>query len=277
MSIRAIAFDLDDTLLRPDASTSDYTVDVLRRAAARGVIILPASGRTRDSMFPTVQRIGCASAFISCNGADVWGLRPFSEGAQEQAGEECPLLMQELLPVDLAHEVARFAAERDVYCQTYSPSRFYYSVENEYAVSYARSSSLEGEYVGDLTAFIRRPVTKLLMMDTPERIAALYEEARTLFAGRASLTCSKPYFLECNPLRATKGNALRWCAEHFGFRMEELLAFGDSLNDVSMLEAAGVGVAMGNAREDVKAMGFPTCRTNAEDGVAHYIEEHILR
>ena len=110
-----------------------------------------------------------------------------------------------------------------------------------------------------------------------KRIAELYQEARALFAGRASLTCSKPYFLECNPLRATKGNALKWCAGHFGFDMSELLAFGDSLNDVSMLEAAGTGIAMGNAREDVKAMGFPLCGSNAEDGVARYIDEHILR
>lgn len=273
MSIRAIAFDLDDTLLRSDLTVSDYTVDVLHRARERGIVILPASGRTRDSMFPTVRRIGCADAFISCNGADVWGLTQPTPAD----GADCPLLMQELLPVELAHEVARFAAERGVYCQTYSPSRFFYSVENDYAASYARSSSLEGEYVGDLTAFIRQPVTKLLMMDTPERIAELYAEARALYAGRASMTCSKPYFLECNPLKATKGNALRWCADHFGFRMDELLAFGDSLNDVSMLEAAGVGVAMGNAREDVKAMGFPVCGTNEEDGVAHYIEENILR
>lgn len=263
MPIRAIAFDLDDTLLRSDLTVSDYTVDVLRRAADRGIIILPASGRTRDSMFPTVQRIGCADAFISCNGADVW--TPDRE-----------LIMQELLPVALAHEVARYAADRGVYCQTYSPSRFYFSVDNEYAVSYANSSSLEGEFVGDLTAFIQRPVTKLLMMDTPEKIAALYEEAKTIFAGRASMTCSKPYFLECNPLKATKGNALKWCADHFGFRMDELLTFGDSLNDVSMLAAAGIGVAMGNAREDVKAMGFPVCLTNDEDGVARYIEEYIL-
>ncbi len=264
MPIRAIAFDLDDTLLRSDLTVSDYTVDVLHRAKERGIVILPASGRTRDSMFPTVQRIGCADAFISCNGADVWTT-------------DRDLLMQELLPVDLAHEVARFAADRGVYCQTYSPSRFYFSIDNEYAVSYANSSSLEGEYVGDLTAFIQNPVTKLLMMDTPERIAALYEEAKALFAGRASLTCSKPYFLECNPLRATKGNALRWCGQHFGFTMDELLTFGDSLNDVSMLEAAGTGVAMGNAREDVKALGFPVCLSNDEDGVARYIDENILR
>ncbi len=263
MPIRAIAFDLDDTLLRPDGSISAYTAEILQRAAQKGIVILPASGRTRDSMYPTVQKIGCASAFLSCNGSEVWS-------------PDRALLMQELLPVDLAHEVARFAAERGVYCQTYSPDRFFYTIDNEWAASYAKLSSLKGEWVGDLTAFIRQPVTKLLMMDEPSRVTDLLEEARDIFAGRASLTCSKPYFLECNPLRATKGNALRWCASRFGFAMEELLAFGDSLNDLSMLEAAGTGVAMANAREDVKALGFAVCRSNGEDGVARYIEEHIL-
>ena len=176
----------------------------------------------------------------------------------------------------IAHEVAAFAAARNVYCQTYDPSRFYYTMENEWAASYARLSSLEGQFVGDLTAFITTPVTKLLMMDAPERVARLLAEAHALYGDRASFTCSKPYFLECNPLKASKANALQWCADRFCFTMDELVCFGDSLNDVSMLQAAGTGVAVANAREDVLAMGFARCRSNAEDGVARYIEEHIL-
>ncbi|MBQ8555712.1 MAG: HAD family phosphatase [Clostridia bacterium] len=263
MQVKAIAFDLDDTLLRSDATVSDYTVEVLHRAAQRGIHIIPASGRTRDSMWATVQRIGCASCFLSCNGSEVWS-------------PERQLLMQELLSVEQAHEVAQFARERGIYCQTYAVDRFFYTVENQWAASYAKMSSLPGEYVGDLTTFIQKPVTKILMMDDPERIAVLLQEAQAHFGDRVSLTCSKPYFLECNPKLATKGNGLRWCARHLGFRMDELLAFGDSLNDVSMLEAAGTGVAMRNAREDVKAFGFPQCRTNDEDGVARYIDEMIL-
>lgn len=264
MRIRAIAFDLDDTLLRSDGSISPYTVDVLTRAHQQGILILPASGRTIGSMHRAVPPIlHLASALASCNGSEVWS-------------PDGTLLMQELLPVPLAHEVAAFADERGVYCQTYATDRFFYTVDNHWAASYARLTSLEGECVGDLTRFIRQPVTKLLMMDEPERVASLLTEARALFEGRASFTCSKPYFLECNPLRATKANALRWCASHFGFTMDELVAFGDSLNDVSMLEAAGCGIAVANARDDVKALGFPLCRANDEDGVAHYIEDHIL-
>ena len=263
MPVRAIAFDLDDTLLRSDGSISAYTVDVLHRAHAQGIRIIPASGRTYGSMLKALPPIlDIADCLVCCNGSEVWT-------------PDGTLLMQELLPVPLAHEVADFAARRGVYCQTYAPDRFFYTMENEWATSYARLSSLEGECVGDLTAFIRKPVTKLLMMDEPDRVATLLTEAQALFAGRASLTCSKPYFLECNPLRATKGNALSWCADHFGFALENLLAFGDSLNDVSLLEAAGTGVCVANARPDVRALGFPTCRANDEDGVAQYIDEHI--
>lgn len=264
MPIRAIAFDLDDTLLRSDGSISAYTVDVLTRAHERGIRIIPASGRTYGSMMKAIPAIlDIADCLCSCNGSEVWS----TDGH---------ILMQELLPVELAHEVAAFAAERGVYCQTYSPDRFYYTMENDWATSYARLSSLQGEFVGDLTAFIRQPVTKLLMMDEPSRIMQLLKEAQALFAGRASLTCSKPYFLECNPLLATKANALKWCAAHFGFTMDELLCFGDSLNDVSMLEAAGTGVCVANAREDVRALGFPICGSNDSDGVSRYIEEHLL-
>ncbi len=263
MPIRAIAFDLDDTLLKDDLTVSSHTVDVLNRCVEKGILILPASGRTRDSMWPTVQRIGCASAFVSCNGAEVW--------TPDRA-----LLMQELLPIPLAHECARFAQRHGVYCQTYDVDHFYYTEESEWASAYAWSSSLRGTCVGDLTQFIDHPVSKLLMMADAGKIARMLEEARVQFDGRAAVTCSKPYFLECNPLRATKGNALRWCAAHFGFAMDELVAFGDSLNDVTMLEAAGTGICMGNARDDVKALGFRQCGTNEEDGVACWIEQHVL-
>ena len=115
------------------------------------------------------------------------------------------------------------------------------------------------------------------MMDDPARIARLLEEGRRLFGDRLSLTCSKPHFLEVNPAKASKGNALRWLGEHLGFSTENAMAFGDSLNDLSMLTAAGCGVAMANAREDVRALVSATCQSNQEDGVARYIEQHILQ
>lgn len=176
----------------------------------------------------------------------------------------------------LAHEVAAFGEAHDCYAQTYAGGCFYYSRHGHWAESYAESSMLQGVYVGDLTRFITKPTAKLLMMDSPEKIASMLQEGRQRFGDRLSVTCSKPVFLEFNPLRATKGIALAWCAERLGFSLTQTLAFGDSLNDMSMLQAAGRGIAMGNAREDVKALIPAVCGTNQDDGVAHYLERFVL-
>lgn len=263
MHCAAIAFDLDDTLLRDDRTVSDYTCSVLHRASRCGIHIIPASGRARSSMHAVVERLGCASCYIACNGAEIWS-------------PDHRLLARETMAVPLAREVARFGEEHDCYSQTYRDDCFYYSRKGPYAESYASTSLLRGVYVGDLEAYIREPVAKILMMDTAERIAMLLSLARERFADRLSVSCSKPYFLEFNPLRATKGNALRRCSELLGFDMESAVAFGDSLNDLSMLQEAGTGIAMANAREDVRALIAEHCRSNEEDGVARYVEERLL-
>lgn len=112
--IRAIAFDLDDTLLRDDRTISDETVSVLRRASKAGILILPASGRTYCSMAGFAKRIGCASRVICANGAVI-------------AQPDGTTLHELTIPADIARQVARFAKERGCYCQTYAGDCFYYN------------------------------------------------------------------------------------------------------------------------------------------------------
>lgn len=259
MELEAVAFDLDDTLLRDDRTISGRTLAVLRRAAAQGVRILPASGRALDSMWPFVEQMGCANALISCNGAEIWDARR-------------NLLVRREFPGADAEEIVAFARARGSYAQTYAGAHFYYLIENHFAADYAASSMLTGFYTPELEAFLAaHPSSKILMMDEPEKIARMLAEAREQFAGRASVTCSKPYFLEFNPPLATKGIALAACAERLGFSLEKTAAFGDSLNDLSMLESAGIGVAVANAREDVRARVGRVCGSNEEDGPARWI------
>lgn len=264
MDIQAIAFDLDDTLLRDDGSISAYTISVLRQVAERGIRIIPASGRTSSSMRAKVDLIGCASCYVCCNGAEV-------------RTPEHKAIMQELLPASLAREIAVWAQDNDIYAHVYDETHFYYSKDCAYAQAYRQATGTSYHHVPDLPAFITQPTPKLLMIDDTERIAQLHIQAQEKWGSVAAITRSKPYFLEFNPSQATKGNALRWCSERLGFSMASTMAFGDSLNDLSMLEAAGHGVAMANAWADVKARIPATCRSNEEDGVAHYIEQHVLK
>ena len=260
LPFQGVIFDLDDTLLRDDLTISDRAVNTLRHLADLGVHILPASGRAQLSMKPFVDLLSCASLYISCNGAEIWD------------GRTHALLHAEQFSAELGREIAAFGKRHGCYAQTYAGDRFFYNEESHWAESYAASSMLQGEYVGDLETFIREPRSKILMMNTEQKIAEMLGEARVQFEGHASVTCSKPWFLEFNPLKATKGLALSWAADHLGLPLNRIIAFGDSLNDLSMLQAAGRGILMANGREDLRALCDDTCPSNQEDGVTVYLE-----
>ncbi len=263
--MNTIVFDLDDTLLRDDRSISDYTIRTLRTLSAQGFRILPASGRARHSMEGYVRQIGCCEHFIACNGAEVWSLD----------GER---LLAMTLPEQTVLDVIGYGESQHVYMHTYDGDCFYYNVQSHYAEAYAASSQLHGVLCPDLKTFVsHHPTCKILMMDDPEKITRMREEAGRIFAGKATVTTSKPYFLEINPVQATKGLALKWCSEHLGFDLKQTVCFGDSLNDLSMLLAAGLSVAVKNAREEVRReTDLVTEVTNNEDGVALFLEAHFL-
>lgn len=264
MRTQAIVFDLDDTLLRDDRTISEYTIRTLRMAREQGIHVIPASGRAMESMRSFVDQIGCASCYISCNGAEIWGW-------------DHSLVKRHLIPHDTLMDIVRLGRERNLYTQHYDGAFFYYSQESEWARMYAKASMLTGVYAGDLEVFLQdKQSAKVLMMSDPAIIASLLTECTQRYAGKVSVTCSKPYFLEFNPLAATKGKALLDCADLLGFDVAASVAFGDSLNDLSMLQTAGLGVAMGNARADVAALIPTHCKTNMEDGVARFIEDHLF-
>lgn len=260
LPFQAVAFDLDDTLLHNDLTISDYTISVLRRLSGLGVHIIPASGRAQLSMKPFVDQLACSSIYISCNGAEIW------------SGQTDELLHAEQFSKELGQEIASFGNHYSVYSQTYAGDKFYYNEESEWSRQYAEASMLTGILVGNLESFIQEPRSKILMMAAPEKISVMLQAARKIFDGRASVTCSKPWFLEFNPVHATKGAALSRASSILTLPPSSFIAFGDSLNDLSMLQFAGRGVLMFNGREDMRFICDDICGSNQEDGVPHYLE-----
>ena len=97
-----------------------------------------------------------------------------------------------------------------------------------------------------------------------------------LAAGPTEITTSLDSNLEINAPGVTKGSALLALAKHLGLARSQLMAMGDSGNDLAMLQAAGLGVAMGNATEEVKAAADAVSADNNHDGVAVAIEKYVL-
>ena len=257
-------FDLDDTLLRDDLTISDFSVRVFQALHARGIHIIAASGRSQFSMKPYIDQLSCVSLYISSNGAEIW------EGGTHR------LLRQELFSADLSREIARFAEKHQCYAQVYEGGSFFYSMHCQWADKYAASTRLTGVYVGKLSDFIREPRNKILMIDDRDKIAMMYREAASLVDGRASVTCSKPIYLEFNPMNARKGKALETVCSILGISPENTVAFGDSLNDLSMLRTAGLGVAVSNGWQEISPYCSAVCLSNNEDGPARFLNEHYL-
>lgn len=262
--MNAVIFDLDDTLLRDDLTISDFSVRVFQSLHDKGFHVIAASGRSQFSMKHYIEQLGCVSAYISCNGAEIWD------------GSSHSLIRQELFTKELAVEIARFAEKHNSYAQVYEGNRFHFNQYGQYAERYESATRLTGVYAGKLSEFIHEPRNKILLIDREDRIASMYNEALLQFAGRASVTCSKPIYLEFNPLNAVKGKALEFVCDRLDIRPCDTVAFGDSLNDLSMLRTAGLGIAVSNGWKDIFPSCCEICLSNNEDGPARWLNEHFL-
>jgi hydroxymethylpyrimidine pyrophosphatase-like HAD family hydrolase len=129
----------------------------------------------------------------------------------------------------------------------------------------------------DLSRFRGTDPTKLILLAEPAERERLLEKFSREIEGRASLARSEPEYLEIMAPGVNKGAALRALADYFEIATDEIVAVGDSDNDREMLETAGIGVALANARDSTKAVADKiTNRTNNEAGLAEAIREYVL-
>lgn len=261
--IDTIVTDMDDTLLDGSGQLSAYTLEVMAECRRRGIRLIPCSGRTHASMRPFMERLDTALPYIGGNGSEI-------------VGADHRLVEQLTLEAGLAREICTFLAQNGFYVQVYTDDAFYYGAECAASRRYKSSSGMKGVAVGDLRAFLTFPTPKVLSVNEADEVQRLLPIANERFRGRATFTVSKPYFLEAEPIGASKGAALERLARMIGIEPQRTVAFGDGLNDMSLLSFTPHSVAMGNAREELKRAAKHICLPNTEDGLARYVKEHIL-
>jgi hypothetical protein len=263
---RLVAVDLDDTLLDSALEVSPRTVRALARAREKGVIVTLATGRMFSSAAPIARRLGIDAPIITYQGALV--KNPFT-------GEE---LAHRVLPNGVARAVIARLAGYGYHFNVYLDDRLCMESLTGLGRRYADICRVEAHVVGDLLAFLgERSPTKVLVIAPEDEILALMREMKAVFpAERVHITRSKPYFLEFSHPRATKGQALKYLAERYGIPREAVMAIGDGYNDLDMVEYAGLGVMMDNARDEVKRHADYVTASNDADGVAEAIERFIL-
>ena len=272
--IRLIAFDLDGTFLDDRKNCIRENMDAIRAAAERGVHIVPCSGRIYTGIPEEIRNLDFVRYCITVNGAKVYDSR------------EDRVIYRAEIPVEDAERIFEYAetlpATYDCYMgdRGWMEHRFYDYIEDTVTDEAVRNMVRKMRTpVDDLRRFVRernQPLQKIqfLFRDLDRRRREMEEVARRF--PDYLVTSSLYNNIEINVKAANKGAGLRALCDHLGIALSETMALGDGGNDVTMLRAAGIGVVMGNAEDEVKACGDVTVGTNEEAGVAEAIRRYVL-
>lgn len=279
MRIRIIALDLDGTLLDSRKRLSDANRNALEEAAAKGILIVPTTGRFFGMMPQAIRDLPFVHYAITINGAQVYDR------------ETGTAIVKDEIPIDMALELMRLLDNYDVIYDCY---RSNWGWMTESLQAKAADYATDAHYLKMIREF-RNPVADL--KEHLSRTAAdgnvqkVMLFARNEPAGEAvtnaiikavseqfpdiKVTASTWNNLEFNIATAHKGNALKRFAEHLGLTLDNCMALGDGMNDLTMIQAAGLGVAMANAHPRVLAAADRVTLSNDEDGVAHAIRSML--
>ena len=138
-------------------------------------------------------------------------------------------------------------------------------------------SGVEPILIDNLEKIIEKGVTKILWYDEVEKIAQYQKEIGSFLSENVNFHPSRPYFMEFVDKNASKAIAMEKLGQFYGIKQSEMIAVGDGFNDLSMIEYAGLGVAMANSPREVKEKADYITLSNEEDGVAHVIFEFISK
>lgn len=264
---RMIAADLDDSLLNDRLAISPEDREAVLRAVEAGVKVVLATGRMFRSALPYALELGLDTPLVTYQGA--YAAFPGS-GA---------VLYHRPVPMDLALSLLERIEPLGYHTNIYIDDSLIVEKMTAESRLYQSISGVEPVVAGSLGAYLRRvgrEPTKVLVVAGEEKLDRLREELKGDFEGKLHITKSKPFFLEFMHPEANKARGLQAVADHYGIDRSEIIAVGDSYNDLEMMEYAGLGAAVANAREDIKRRADYVTRANTDGGVAGVIRRFIL-
>lgn len=270
LNVKLIALDLDDTLLNHDLEITPQTVAALRKAAENGIYIVLCSGRAENAILPFIRALDIAGKeygryLIAANGASIFDLhKRLSIYTNKVSGDILLYIYEE-------------AKKRGLPAQVYDPSTIYASVDNEWTQKDSKLCGLRLQIENNFEDFLKTGHPKMVIPAAPEKVAEFLPFLKEKLAGKADVFISKPYFLEVMAYGCGKGSSVLWLADYLNIPKEETMAFGDSMNDESMILGTEYGVAMSNGLEAIREKAkFVTRKTNNNDGIADFLEDFVL-
>ena len=261
---RLLGLDIDGTIRNRDNIISDRVRLAVKKIQEMGVKVAILSGRPVYGMKETGKELGLdqyGGCLMAHNGAVIL----------DCAADR--IIKRELLPMGQIIEYFRFAKEHGCNMLTYDDC---YMVTNDMTdQKIAHEAFVNGMTLKETKNFCEYeqfPVSKVMIVGNPERLLRMEQIGKEKYGPAVECFRSEPYYLEIVPKGIHKGSSLAALADRLGIRQEEVAACGDGYNDLTMIQYAGFGAAMGNAQEEVKKAADYVTKTCEEDGAAELIE-----
>jgi Cof subfamily protein (haloacid dehalogenase superfamily) len=280
-TIRALAFDLDGTLLAPGAILSERTLRAVKRCVGQGIQIILATGRGMESAEPFRAALNAEGPMVYFNGATVVDM----PGAK--------FLNTTLLDTKVAEFCVELSREMGVYCQIYFPpgnsthGGFPNGNKENLVMLLSEQDSPEREMyyehtriqaeLGDLKEALSRPglsgCVKAMFLAEPEILVELRKRLDERLGNSVYIAKTQRTFLEILDAKVSKGQGLKFVMERCSLKSKEVIAFGDEESDLPMFNIAGFSAAPSNALDSVKAQVNLVIGSCAENGVASFLED----
>lgn len=268
MKYKLLVLDIDGTLTNSQKKITDVTLNALLDLQERGVKVVLASGRPTPGVLPLAKQLKLeqyGSFILSYNGARVMNCQTGEVIYQNVIShKDIPVLYD----AAVKHNVGIITYEEEGVISGRGSDSF---IELE-----ARINNIPIKCVDDFPNYVTFDVNKCLMTGEGDYLAKVEQEMKKEFGKRFSIYRSEPFFLEIMPQNIDKAFSLNKLLQHLNISKEEMICCGDGFNDMSMIQFAGLGVAMANAQEPVREIADYITLSNDEDGIVHVIDRFIL-
>lgn len=261
--IKLLALDIDGTILKQDYTLSQKVKNAVKNAVKAGVKVVLVTGRMHSATTFIAEELELDTPIITYSGALV-------QDSQR-------VFYQNLISDSLARLVFKELRAFDVQTNLYINDEIYSEVETEILIEYCEKRKLHYK-IKSFDEFENINANKILAIGkTPEITNEVLKYLQAKFQNDLCVVKSLPTFCEIISKDASKGKAILYLAQKWGIQPDEIMAVGDQDNDIELLKAAKIKVAMGNATEGLKAVSSYIAPSVEDDGVVEAIEKFIFK
>lgn len=279
--MKCIAFDLDGTILNHAGKISKRTVDVLNDASSKGILLVCCTGRTYESAKSAIAPLHLEekrSYFCGMNGQEILSFHDHHSYSKDPLNcHEVEIFVKSIKNKNVLAVLQKDDRMKIIHDEKKKWISSLYQQVCKYFWVYRQNDAYQQIDSVSLDRFVKESYAKVCYTGLPWSLKKLREQIQYDYPEQYTCVMVAPFWMECQRKEISKGAALQLIAEKEQIQLEEIIAFGDGENDISMLKIVGKGIAVKNAMRNVKKQASEICDTNQKDGVAKYLEKQLYR